>query len=1046
MHKKLLYVLSFLLVTHSLFAQVSLTGTTSYTQNFNSLPNTGTSATWANNTTLPGWYAAVTNASNVTNPPATILIGIGNSTSGGFYDFGPSSNTDRALGSVGSGAAKAIYYGVLLTNNTGSPIKALSVNYKGEQWRSSTSVQNTLTFAYKVGATTIDEAGYTNNSSLNFVGAAPVTSNGPLDGNANATSISGVIVTNIAVGQSIMLRWMDVDDAGSDAGLSVDDLTVSVVTTPFLTVNPTSITGLGYTETSTSSLTATFNVGGINLTPSTPVTIVPPANFEISTDNATFSSSPLSVNPAGDGTLNQTIYTRLVTGLSAAPYSGTVTVSSPEIAAASTVALNATVYPAGPVGPCGTSTVISAIRPAAEGVTFTATGRVTSIVTTNIYIQDATGGILLYTGTGTTIEIPELSVGDEIQVTGVLSTYNTDKELKNFTGCFVKTGTTNVSPTSLTVTTATLCNHKGELVTLPGVNVPAGGTFAGGTNYNLSDGTQLRIQAGTDLVGATRPTTTTDITGVVGVFNNVCQLLPRSLADVPGATANTASCPEVGTGGSGISADNTLDITWWNIEWFGNTGFGPTNEAQQQTNVGLQLQALNQDIYCLEEVCDIPKLDAQIALLNAATGKTYARTCGEVPGRTPPVYYSHWFDDPEVPGDATTYGQKVCFVYNTAIVTNVTASQILADGNTGSSSWASNRFPLLMSADVTLNGVTKNIKLVGLHAKSGSDNSSYSRRIADFTGLKSYLDATYPADNVLIMGDYNDDADQSIYVDAATSATVVSSFQNFVNSPDYTVITKQLSNCNISSTASYPDIIDHLTVSNEISTNGSVPTSGISYIPNSVKVNRPIIGGTTTSDHFPVTARFQFYNPLPVNFISFTGQAKEKAISLNWVTAWEDKNEGFDVLKGDNAAGFEKVGYVAGHATTTNQSVYEFSDSDVKEGQLYYYRLKQKDVDGTATLSKIIAVRAGASADAMVPVVYPNPNPGSFTLSAKNLDVASIKLYNALGAEVPVSTSKDQGAGSFVIQATNPLPAGLYYLRIQAVDGTYKQSVNVLVR
>jgi hypothetical protein len=304
---------------------------------------------------------------------------------------------------------------------------------------------------------------------------------------------------------------------------------------------------------------------------------------------------------------------------------------------------------------------------------------VISNIGASVYVQDASGGILLYAGTGTTATVPSpLNIGDEVQATGIYALFNTEVELKNLT-CFELTGTANATPTPKVVTTASLCSRQGELVTLNGVSIgaPIGTTFVGNTNYTLSDGTIMRVQAGTDLVGGVRPTGSINITGVVGYYNGVCQLLPRLLGDVPGTTGNPA-CAGVGTGGSTIANSNTLDVSWWNVEWFGNTGFGPTNEAQQQANVGQQLVAMQSDVFCLSEVCDISKLDAQIAILNSSTGKTYSKQCGT-------QYYSRWFDIPEVASDPTTYAQKVCFVYNTAVITNVSSSQILTPSVSGNS-------------------------------------------------------------------------------------------------------------------------------------------------------------------------------------------------------------------------------------------------------------------------------------------------------------------------------------------------------------------------
>ena len=1042
MYKLLLFIAAFLLTINALFAQVTLSGT-SYTETFDGIgsafPTGWSSFTGATGTTLgvsttytPAATSWATTTGNFRNAASADVL------SASATVAEQSAATDRVLGvrQTGNFGDAGAAMAVQLANTTG--LQSFSISLKLQSLDAGSSRTTTWSLQYGIGS-----------SPTTFVTVATQNI-------GNSTFSNNTISYNFStaldnINQPVWIRVVALtgsSGSGNRPTTGLDDFTLTysaLTNAPTLGVLPTSLSGMTYTQGTGPSAPTTFTATARNLNPANAVTVTPPANFEVSTNGTTYSAIPLSVTPATDGSLSQTIYVRLPTGLVANSYSGTVAVSSPDVSGPRSVTVSGTVYPAGTAGPCGTPTAISAIRSAANNSTFTATGRVISAIGTNIYIQDATGGILLYTGTGTTVELPELSIGDEVQVTGILDTYNTDRELKNFTTCFVKTTSPNSTPVPTPVTTATLCDHKGELVSLASVSIvsPSGTAFAGNTNYTLSDGTILRIQNGTDLVGATRPSGAVTITGVVTIFNGVCQLLPRFVADVPGATPTAAACPEVGTGGTSIPANQTLDIAWWNVEWLGNTGFGPTNEAQQQDNVRQQLQAMStMDIFCLEEVTDLSKLDAIITTLNANTGKTYARACGEVAGRTPPIYYSHWYDIPEVATNPTTYAQRVCFVYNTSVVTSVSATQIVTVPG-ATSNWASGRFPLLMSCNVAVNGVTKPLKLVGVHAKSGSDASSYSRRQADFASLKSYLDTTYPTDNVLIMGDYNDDADQSIYVDATTSTTVVSSFNNFVSSPDYTVISRQLSNCNVSSTASYPDIIDHLTVSNEISTNGSIPASGISYIVNSVKTIRPIVGGTTTSDHFPVTARFLINNPNPVKLVSFTGQGQENAIALNWITASEENNEGFDVLKGKSATGLEKVGFVAGHSTTSAQWVYQYLDTDVEAGQLYYYQLKQKDVGGASTLSNIIAVRAVPSDDA-VPMVYPNPSNGNFTLKVKDAQRAEVKLVTITGVEVPLNIgSKTTAENTLSVSPRGTLPTGMYYLQIQPADGSAKKIIKL---
>src|SRR6476646_4144721 len=101
---------------------------TTITQDFNGLPASG-SATWTNNVTLVGWYHARTGTGT------TIVANDGTNAGGGLYSFGTGTNGDRALGSIGSGNATAgdFYWGILLTNNTGSVITTLAITYTGEQ-------------------------------------------------------------------------------------------------------------------------------------------------------------------------------------------------------------------------------------------------------------------------------------------------------------------------------------------------------------------------------------------------------------------------------------------------------------------------------------------------------------------------------------------------------------------------------------------------------------------------------------------------------------------------------------------------------------------------------------------------------------------------------------------------------------------------------------------------------------------------------------------------------------------------------------------------
>jgi predicted extracellular nuclease len=238
------------------------------TENFDSLASAGTNIAWADNTTIAGLFSTRT----------TYNAGTGSSNTGALYSFGVAGTnplTDRALGSVASGGTGTFYFAVKLTNNTGSPIASLSINYVGEQWRdggAATPVAQTLNFQHQVAnAGVITDAdtpstGWTAFSSLSFT-SPTFTNTGAgvlLDGNAaaNRTAKSATLTfgTPVANGQEIWLRWQDINDGGNDHGLAIDDLSITAngaVTMPNLSINDVS---LNEGNAGTTSFTFTVNL------------------------------------------------------------------------------------------------------------------------------------------------------------------------------------------------------------------------------------------------------------------------------------------------------------------------------------------------------------------------------------------------------------------------------------------------------------------------------------------------------------------------------------------------------------------------------------------------------------------------------------------------------------------------------------------------------------------------------------------------------------------------------------------------------------------
>jgi hypothetical protein len=227
------------LATEPVQAAILLTSPV-YSENFDEpkLANPGITGVWTGTTkaAVPGtsgWEGA---RSGGTGASMNYVLSDGAANSGAIYSLGAANSVERALGAIASGSNVA-NIGVELTNGLPNAITSVAISFTGEFWRSSTTTQNVLAFAYSVGAP--GSATYltdpaTTFTTLDLVGPPPVAANGPLDGNlpANQVAVNGVLAVNVPVGQSLYLRWQDTNDVGNDAALGLDNLTLRAVTIP----------------------------------------------------------------------------------------------------------------------------------------------------------------------------------------------------------------------------------------------------------------------------------------------------------------------------------------------------------------------------------------------------------------------------------------------------------------------------------------------------------------------------------------------------------------------------------------------------------------------------------------------------------------------------------------------------------------------------------------------------------------------------------------------------------------------------------------------
>ncbi len=173
---------------------------------------------------------------------------------------------------------------------------------------------------------------------------------------------------------------------------------------------------------------------------------------------------------------------------------------------------------------------------------------------------------------------------------------------------------------------------------------------------------------------------------------------------------------------------------------------------------------------------------------------------------------------------------------------------------------------------------------------------------------------------------------------------------------------------------------------------------------------------------------------VPVELASFTANISGNNVLLNWSTATEVNNRGFDIQRKSASSNYISVGFVEGKGTTTEIQNYLFSDAKLAVGN-YTYRLKQVDFDGSYQFSPEISVEVGLPAKFSLAQNYPNPfNPSTTINFSLATDAAvSLKIFDILGQEVHLFTNNEMKAGyySYKFDASR-LSSGIYFYQLSA--------------
>ncbi len=160
---------------------------------------------------------------------------------------------------------------------------------------------------------------------------------------------------------------------------------------------------------------------------------------------------------------------------------------------------------------------------------------------------------------------------------------------------------------------------------------------------------------------------------------------------------------------------------------------------------------------------------------------------------------------------------------------------------------------------------------------------------------------------------------------------------------------------------------------------------------------------------------------LPVTWQSFTAKKQPTTVELNWSTASEQNTKDFEVQYSTNTQDWLVLGTVAAAGNSSTTKEYIFTHNSPLKGSIYnYYRIKQNDVDGKFSYSKIVSIVYNEPGIEVQ--VYPNPVKDIITIYLA--ESQQIRLVNMVGATV-WHGSMAAGRNQLLI---SHLPKGVYAL------------------
>lgn len=166
--------------------------------------------------------------------------------------------------------------------------------------------------------------------------------------------------------------------------------------------------------------------------------------------------------------------------------------------------------------------------------------------------------------------------------------------------------------------------------------------------------------------------------------------------------------------------------------------------------------------------------------------------------------------------------------------------------------------------------------------------------------------------------------------------------------------------------------------------------------------------------------------PLPVSLVSFSAKKQPAgSVVLDWVTTNEINNAQFILERSKDLKNVEEIARLNPDETNNATHQYQYTDELPYQGTSYY-RLKQVDLDGTATTYRWVAIVIDQTY-----AVFPNPVMNrQFKLNLDEPDNAVIEFFSVDGRVIPLNTIS-RGQGMMELKMHKNSAPGAYILKVE---------------